>query len=70
MGRFDGRRLGGWMKTGEGEERGGKQEGSRREEGWSEEEDNAVYHDSLGTRVCPRQTPSRSPDNQGAAILS
>ena len=35
--------------------------GSRREEeGWREEADKAVYHDSL-ERVCPRQTPSRSP---------
>ena len=35
--------------------------GSRREEeGWRGEADKAVYHDSL-ERVCPRQTPSRSP---------
>ena len=41
-------RMGGW--------KGGRME----EEGWREEEDKAVYHDSL-ERVCPKQTPSRSP---------
>ena len=45
-----------------------EEEGSSRE-GWREEEDKALYHDSL-ERVCLRQTPSRSPDNQGAALLA
>ena len=53
-------RMRGWeeesMRGWEDERTGGRRE----EEGWSEEEDKAVYHDSL-ERVCPRQTPSRSP---------
>ena len=52
--------MGGWEN---GRMEGWKDErtaGRREEEGWREEEDKAVYHDSL-KRVCPKQTPSRSP---------
>ena len=60
IGRWEGGRSAAWqderMEGWEDERTGGR----RGEEGWREEEDEAVYHDSL-ERVCPRQTPSRSP---------
>ena len=59
MRRWQAGSMGGWEEE---SMRGWEDErtGSRREEGWREEADKAVYHDSL-ERVCPRQTPSRSP---------
>ena len=60
VGRWQAGSMGGWeeesMRGWEDERTGSRRE----EEGWREEADKAVYHDSL-ERVCPRQTPSRSP---------
>ena len=68
IGRWEGGRSAAWQDERmegweDGRMEGWKEErtgGRREEEGWREEADKAVYHDSL-ERVCPRQTPSRSP---------